>query len=368
MIPSLSSKGYANLSLLSLFVFVLFACRQEPPPPLERVRAIKTITVTERASGRARRFSGVIEAADKSSISFEVSGNVQKVNVEVGQKVEKDQVLAVLDERTYKLNVQGAEAALGRAKVQLADKRKDLDRFKRIAKADPGAISQASIDQAQAAYDSARKNVQYTTSQLNLAKRDLEKTVLRAPFDGVIAEKYVEPFFEVARGQKLFDIFIEGAMEAAISIPETEIEGIFLGLQSEIRFPTESEKIYKGVVTEISKVAGTANAFPVKITIQGDTARIRPGMTAEVTLLLSGNEQETSYLIPIIAIGHGAGKKSYVFVYESGTSTVKKTPIEAGGGVRDNYAVISKGVKGGDIIAVAGVSFLEDGQKVKLME
>lgn len=365
---SLSSRGYVNLLVLLSFLFAFIACREEPPPPVERIRAIKTITVTERASGRARRFSGVIEAVDKSSISFEVSGNVQKVNVDVGQKVEKGQVLAVLDERTYKLNVEGADAALGRAKVQLADKRKDLDRFKRIAKADPGAISQASVDQAQAAYDSSRKNVQYVTSQLNLAKRDLEKTVLRAPFDGVIAEKYVEPFFEVARGQKLFDIFIEGAMEAAISIPETEIEGIFLGLHSEIRFPTEFEKIYKGVVTEISKVAGTANAFPVKITIQGDTAHIHPGMTAEVTLLLSGDEQETSYLIPIIAIGHGTDKNSYVFVYESGTSTVKKTLIETGGGVRDNNAVITKGVKGGDIIVVAGISFLEDGQKVKLLQ
>ncbi len=345
----------------------LGGCRQDTPPPKERVRAIKTITVTERASGRIRKFSGVVEAADSSNISFEVAGNVQEVKVSRGDKVSEGQVLAVMDKRTFQLSVEAAEAALGRAKVQLADKRKDFDRFQRIAKMDPGAVSQASLDQSKAAYESAKKNVQYATSQLNLAKRDLEKTVLRAPFEGVIAERHIEPFQEVARGQKCFAVYMQEAMEATFSVPETEIEGVHLGLPADIRFPVEPGKVFKGTVTEISSVAGKANAFPVKTTILSEDARIRPGLTAEVTIMLGGDREETAYLVPIAAISPGDQKaRGYVFKFDAATSTVKRMPVEAQG-VRDNDAVITEGVKAGDIIAIAGVSFLEDGQKVTLM-
>jgi len=352
-------------------LIVTTACKKEPPPPTEKIRAIKTITVSERASGAIRKFSGAIEAADSSSIGFEVAGNIQKIFFDVGQKIRLGQTLAILDDRTFKLDVEAAEAALGRAKVALAERANDLDRVQRIVKVDPGAVSEKAIDQAQAGYDGALKNVQYATSRLNLARRNLEKTKLLAPFDGVIAKRHVDAFQEVLRGQQVFDVFIEDVMEAAISIPESEIKGIYLGLNTEVRFPTRPGQVFEGVVSEISKVAGTANAFPVKVAIQGSTEGIRPGMTAEVTILLGGeSEEEVSYLIPLVAIAPGDDSaRAYVFVYDDQTSTVKKTPIEATGeGARDNHAAITKGVKAGDIIAVAGVSFLRDGQKVKLME
>jgi RND family efflux transporter MFP subunit len=350
------------------FIFAFSGCGEEPPPPVERIRAIKTYTIIEGESGRIRKFSGVVEAADSSSIGFEVSGNAQEVRVNVGDKVSKGQVLAVLDKSTYLLNVEAADADLGKAKVQLADKHKDLDRLQRIGNQDPGAISQAALDQAEAAYESARKNIVYATSQLNLAKRDLTKTVLRAPFNGFIAERYVDPFNEVQRGQRLFDIYMEGGMDVAIRIPETEIEQIYLALPGEIHFPTDPGRFYKGVVTEISSVASAANAFPVKVTILDHNKQMRPGMTAEVTLLLEGKGGESTYPIPLVAVVPGSDPtQGYVFVYDPNTSVVNKTLVSGRGGVRENSMVVTKGVKAGDIIAIAGASFLEDGQKVKLM-
>ena len=358
----------ARLGVLSLVVLIsaLMACKEQPPPPIETVRAIRTITLTEPASGRMRRFSGVVEAADSSSVSFEVPGNVQEINVDVGERISKGQVLAVLDERTFGLNVKAAEADVGRAEVELRDAQSDLERLQRIAGQDRGAISQRSLDQAEARYGSARNNVSYNTSRLNLVKRDLERTVLRAPFDGVISKRYVDPFQQVALGQKLFDLHMEGAMEAAVSVPESEIEYIYLGLPGEVRFPAIPEQVHKGIVTEVSKVAGGANAFPVKVTIEADNPRIRPGITAEVILLLGDEQGETAYLIPIEALAPGGSEsKSYVFVFDPETSTVKKTAIESGS-FRANNIVVKKGLRAGDIIAAAGVSFLRDGQKVRL--
>ena len=361
-------KSFMNALLGLSLLLALSACREAPPPPPERIRAIKTITVSEQAAGKIRQFSGVVEAADRSSISFEVAGNVREVRVDVGDRINKGQVLAVLDKRTYNLNVKAAEAEVGRAKVKLADKRNDLDRFQRINKQDPGAVSQAALDNSQAAVDGAINQVQFTKSQLKLAQRDLDKTVLQAPFDGVIATRNVEPFFEVARGQKLFDVFENTGMELAISIPEDAIDEIQMDQKGEIQFSVFADRTYNGKVTEISKVAGTANAFPIKLTIENPDQRIRPGMTARVTLLLSGDDEKAAYLVPLTAIAQrGDTTKGFVYIYDPQTSTVKKTQIESGS-VRGNDVVIFGGVKNGDIVAVAGVSFFEDGQKVKLME
>lgn len=363
-----SKRFWLGMFLGISFLFLMSACHEEVPKPIERIRAIKAITIAEMGSGQGRKFSGVVEAVDSSFLAFEVSGNVKEVRVKVGDRTKKGQVIAVLDKRTFQLNVQAAEAGVERAKVQLADKKNDLDRFLRISKMDPGAVSQSSLDKSKTAYDSALKNVKYAGSKVKLAKRDLEKTVLVAPFNGIIGEKYVDPFQEVKRGERLFILFSEKAMEVALQIPETVISHINIGLSAEIRFPTLPDRTYKGTVSEVSSVAGTANAFPVKVAVVDAGNKIRPGMTAEVSLTLSGNEQKTGYLIPLSALAKGDDRsKAYVFIFDSKTSTVKKTPI-TGAGVSDNNAIVTEGVKAGDIIAVAGVTFLEDGQKVKLMK
>ena len=346
----------------------MFGCSQEAPKPTERIRAIKTITIAEKTSGPVRKFSGVVEAVDSSILAFEVPGNVKEVRVKVGDRVEKGQTIAILNERTFLLDLQAAEAAVERAKVQLADKKNDLDRFNRIAKMDAGAVSQSSIDKSKAAYDSALKNVKYTRSQVKLVKRDLEKTVLIAPFNGIIGEKYVDPFQEVKRGEHLFILFSERAMEIAVQIPETVISEIHLDLPAEVQFPTLPDRIYKGVVSEISSVAGTANAFPVKVGVVDGGSEIRPGMTSEVLFMLSHKDQKAGYLVPLSAVAKGGGKSDFhVFIFDKETATVKKTPVK-GEGVRGNRVGVTEGIKAGDIIAVAGVTFLEDGQKVKLMK
>jgi RND family efflux transporter MFP subunit len=299
-----------------------------------------------------------------------VSGNVQEIKANVGDKITQGQVLAVLDKKTYMLNVEAAEATVGRAEVELQDAQSDLERLQRIAAQDPGATSERALDQAEAKYNGAQQALSYANSRLNLAKRDLDRTELLAPYAGVVAERHVDAFQEVSRGQKVFDLNMEGAMEAAVSIPESEIKLIYLGLPAQVQFSAISDQSYKGIVTEISQVAGAANAFPIKVTIVADDekGRIRPGITAEVTLVLGDEEGDTAYLIPIGAFLPGSGESGgYVYVFDTESSTVKKTAIEDGG-IRDDTIIVNKGLKAGDIIAVAGVSFLRDGQKVRLMD
>ena len=343
----------------------LSACEEEVAKVEAPVRAIKTITVTEVASGSVRKFAGIVQATDTSALSFEVGGNVKEVKAELGKQVKKGQVLARLDKQPYMLAVQAAEAALGKSRADQVKAKLEFQRKKTLY--EKKWVSKSAYDQALAGFESGRSSVKYSTAQLNLARRDLSKTVLKAPFDGIIAKKMVEPFVDVRPGQKLFEINAEGALEVKMDIPETAITQVTIGTPVSISFPTVRGLVLKGRVTEVSKVAGQANAFPVKASLIDPPATLRSGMTAQATMTFRDESEQSGYLVPLAAIAPGTEtRQGFAFVFDSKTSTVRKVKIR-GRDVRDNLVIVREGLKAGDIIAVAGVTFLHDGQKVKLM-
>ena len=344
---------------------LLAACEEQAVEVMDNTRAIKTYTISERGGGQLRRLPGTVQAVDTSGISFEVAGNTREVNVEVGDRIEQGQVLATLDGEPFQLDVEGAEAEVGRAMAQLAAKESDFDRQSTLYEKD--WVARSSFEEALAARDSFANQVSYFKSQVKLARRDLDKTVLRAPFDGVIASKLVDPFQEVARGEKVFEIYREGAMEVVVSVPETMIGRIHLVMPAEITFPSEQVKGLTGEVSEIGTAASEANAYPIKVALADPPERALPGMVAEVSLILDADEGGPSYLVPVSAIVAGdAPEQGYVFLYDPQSSTVKKAEISRRG-VQGNQLVVTDGVAPGDVVVVAGVTFLSDGQKVKLM-
>jgi RND family efflux transporter MFP subunit len=350
-----------------LAVLAVTACdREEPAPPQEVVRAIKTMTATEVASGRVRKFSGVVQATDTSSLSFRVPGNVKSVKADLGDRVKKSQVLAVLDTAPYQLNVEAAQAELKDTEAVLKEKATSVERQRALF--NKGWVSKAALDQAVSGFESAKSKVEFARAKLNIVRRDLSHTTLKAPFDGFIATKTVDPFVEVASGQVVFEVHAEGALEVQVDIPENLISQIKVGVPAQASYPTLPNMSSEGRVTQVGKSARTANAFPVKVGLTDPPAELRPGMTARVAFVFDQGDERVAYLVPLSAIapgeepGHG-----YVFVFDPETSTVVKTPIRGRAG-RDNLVVIYEGLQAGDVIAVAGVSFLVDGQKVKLLE
>ncbi len=352
--------GLTNVAL----ALSLTACEEEQVELMDNARSIKPFTISERSSGQLRRFPGLVKAVDTSRISFEVDGNTREVSVNVGDRVEKGQVLATLDDKPFQLSVEAAEADLGKAKAQLAEKDTNFVRQKTLFEKD--WVAKAAYDQALAARDSTANQVLYATSKLKLARRDLEKTVLEAPFDGVIADKFVDPFQEVARGEPMFELYVEAAMEIEVSLPETAVGKVYLGQPAKIAFTTEGVPAQEGQVSEIGTATSEANAFPVKVLLSDPPESVLPGMVGDVALVVSVEGDNVHYLIPVAAIA--AGKelgKGYVFVYDAETSTVKKVEIRTKG-VQDNRVLITQGIESGDVIASTGVSFLRDGQEVRL--
>jgi RND family efflux transporter MFP subunit len=348
-----------------LILLLLSSCKDEPQDT-ELTRPIKTITVQQSGIGKIRKFAGVVKAADYSQLSFEVGGIVQSVPVDIGARVEKGQELAVLDSEPYKLAVDGAKAELDKAKANLVNTKAEYERQKRVF--DQGAGTQSRLEQSQYNYEAAQSSLDYAVAQLKLAERNLSKTSLAAPYDGYIAARYVEPHEEIQVGQRIFEINAEGSMQVILAVSETNISQIHLGAPVTVTFPTLPGQSIEGSVAEIGSAAIKANSFPVKIALMNPPAVISPGMTAEASLVMSEKDPSTGILIPIQSYLPGPERwQGYVFVYDPAASVVKKTPVRSGG-MENNMVIIAEGLAPGDIIAEAGVTFLADGMKVRLLE
>lgn len=137
--------GLRFAPLLAVIAVTLGACEEETPEIAEQVRAIKTFTVTEFASGQAIKYSGIVQATDSSSLSFQVGGNVARVVAELGDHVTKGQVLAELDTATYELNLQAANAELQNARSAFDEAKLEHERKRTLY--DKGWVAKAVLDQ-----------------------------------------------------------------------------------------------------------------------------------------------------------------------------------------------------------------------------
>ncbi len=327
----------------------------------------RPVVISDMASAQVRKFPGTIEAVDSSRISFEVDGIIQSINVDVGDKFEKGDVLAVLDKKPFELNVESAKATLSRAAAQLAEKQSAFEREQRIQAEDAGATTQRAVDQARAAYESQIQNVSYNRSQLDLAERNLVNAELRASVRwhrrgalrrviGGRGQRAAHPRSLCGRGNAHI-----GQRPRA-----NHRQGTGWG-RRDGSLANRPNEPYVAVVSEVGSAASTANAFPVKALIVNADERVRPGMTAELELNFVAEGQPSGYLIPLQALLPGIESDDRsVFLYDAATSTIRKTAISTSG-IQGNRVIVTQGVSPGDVLVVAGVPFLADGQEVRLM-
>lgn len=360
----LSARHIGRVFGLGAILLSVAACEEEKPI-VEEIRAIKTITIDDAASSQQVKYSGIVRAVDRSALSFEVGGQVATVEVNIGANVKQGQVLATLDKEPYELEVDKAVAQLATAKAKVEKDQSEYERQNRLF--EQGAGVEKRVEQAAFALSEARSSVEISQSALDLAERDLRKTVLEAPFDGSIGVRDVEPFVEVQRGQKLFEIDAEGDEEVEVGIPETVVRFLVEDMPVTVAFPTRPGEISEAKVTDIGSLAGEGNAYPVKVRLIDPPKDVRSGMTAEVSFELVDEDLVGGHLIPLHALVPAtAANQGHLFVYQADSSTVKKVPVRFRG-VKDNRLMVFEGVAPGDIVAVAGVSFLSDGMEVKLM-
>ncbi|MGD8292591.1 MAG: efflux RND transporter periplasmic adaptor subunit [Desulfobacterales bacterium] len=361
----MTKQALTQMFWLLCISVVLTACK-EKPEIVEVVRSIKTITVTEQATEKIYKFSGQVAAVDSSGLSFQVRGQVASVEVDIGNRVKKGQLLAELDPEPYQLEEDAINAELVKARNNVTKTKAEYDRQRRIFK--EGAGAKRFVEVSEYDYKAAKSAVDYNVARLDQAKRDLRKTKLHAPYDGTIAWRAVEPNEEVGAGQKILEINATGKMQVELAIPETTVDLIHVDDPVTISYPTLPDESGTGRISEIGSAAVKANAFPVKVELNDPDEKVKPGMTAEANFTIKDENRKPGFLVPFQALLPGSeANRGFVFVFDKQTSTVAKKPVHARG-AEEKKAIVDEGLSDGDIIAVAGVSFLADGMKVKLME
>jgi RND family efflux transporter MFP subunit len=249
-------------------------------------KKVWTTTLLAASDGVNRHLTGTIQAADAVSISFEVTGVISKMHVDLGQSFNKGDVLAELDNAVYLLAVQQNKSILGEATAALVDSKQTFERNKSLKQ--QGLISQASFDNALANFDIAEQRKEVAESSLAIAKENLSDTVLIAPYSGRVSARFVEPSQQVSPGTSVISSQGNANLEVNAAIPEGLISKVALLDQVKVIVPSLSaSKTYPATLTEIGAQASIANAFPITITLNDNHIGFYPGMSAEIILSVS---------------------------------------------------------------------------------
>ena len=365
-------------SLLSPLVWltalwVVTGCGQEVVRPEAPVRAIRWQEVEATDRREVRRIAGTVKPTDESRLSFEVSGRVERVEVQLGDRVEAGEVLAALDPEPFRIRVRDAEARLKQAEAERWRQQAEFQRYRRML--ERNVVSRSDFDRVRAAHESSESASRAAQAGLDLAERNLRKAILVAPFDGVVSDKRLDPFVEVEAGQPVIELDGEADYEVVLALPERIAMRSLPGDSVRLRFPTLDGLAVGGTVKAIGSRAGVADAFPAKLHVEDAPETIRPGMTAEAEFAIPasrnpvvGENSGTSPLVqvPIAALLAGENERYSVFVFDRDASRVRKKEV-AVRDIRSNFALLEAGVAAGQVIATAGVEFLNDGQEVVLM-
>ena len=353
--------------LVGVAALGLLGCEQEEAQAPERpVRAIKSITISERAGEQIRQIAGITEAAKVTELAFESGGKIIALSVDIGDRVEKDQVVARLDPEPFDLRLLSAEARVKDASSRLRDAQTKYGQQRQLY--EQGYAAQTAFDSALATKLSAESALEIAQSELRQARRNRSETDLRSPLAGVISAKHVEQFTEVTAGQPVVQLSADGDIKVNSSVPEGLVRRLKLGQPVLVRFPTLNQETAEGTITQIGARASSANSFPVTVVLGENDLSLRPGLTAEVMFGFETEATGKAFLLPLAAVlPSGEKGKGYIFRFDPGAGVVRRLAVTIHN-IRDNDLEVSGGLEPGDIVAVAGISFLTDGMQVKLMD
>jgi RND family efflux transporter MFP subunit len=300
---------------------------------------------------------GEIRASDTVTVSPEVAGKVDRVLVEVGDRVTTGAPMAEIDRETFALYLAQAEAEVEAARANLELAEKDLER-KRDLRSDE-TIPQATLDQAVSTFDLARANVAAAEAAVGLARRNYERSVVRAPAPGAITERMVVAGQWADVGAALFRLAFGGKVKVAARVPEAWV-GRFTDLESFAFTAGAGSTVRRARVYSLQPaVMEASRSFEIVGTTPDDGA-LKPGMFATVTL--TSPESERTLWLPGAAVS--TSDLPQVFMVDDGEVVFRKVQT---GRRSDGLIEIVSGLDETDEV-IADVSGLSRGIPVTVVE
>jgi len=372
----INSKNSLTLKLIGCLFFIFFfflqGCGKKEVEEKIVIRPVMAMKVVEEVQFRQRQFPGTAKATQEIDLSFRVSGPLITLPVDIGDEVSTGDVVARIDPRDYEVELRSARGELNEAIAVMKRANADYQRVKNIFEQDPGAISQISVDNALQARDSARAKVDALTASVTTKKDRLNYTHLKAPFDGIVVNKYVENFQDVRSKQAVVRIIDKSHIEMIISIPENLIALAGAAKNIEVIFDPFPDRKIPAEIKEIGKEASrTTRTYPVTLIMeQPDDINILPGMAGKAT---GEAPEDTSLLpegrpVPVSAIFSPDDiNKTYVWIIDEKSKQVTKQEVTTGR-LSNTGIMVTAGLKTGAWIATAGVHDLREGMEVRILE
>ncbi len=382
------------------------------------VRPVKTLVVAEMEDIRERTFPGKVEASRRVELAFQVPGLIVSLPVKEGQRVAEGEVIGQLRQDEFQANLkslqgqfdqaranlrarqmgerpeerQRREANVRAAEARMANARVEVDRFANLLRS--RAVAQQDYDRARTAYNVAREEHQAAlrvleqgeigreeeieaqeaevrTMEGRVVEADLQlrDSTLRAPYNGVIARRLAEEQQNVQARQPIVRFQDMDELEILVDVPETVMVADIRNADI-VRMTAELSGIpgvqFPVTIKEIAKVADpTTRTFSVRVGMQAPKdSQILPGMTAVVNVEFRRAQiLGDGIRVPVSAIMQDASGESLAWAIGA-DQTVERRPVKLGEILGDDIEVI-KGLRPGDRIAVAGVTFLREGMKVR---
>jgi RND family efflux transporter MFP subunit len=288
-------------------------------------------------------YSGTFEPNKETKISAELQGKINEILVDVGSIVNKGQSLVQLDNSLLKLQLQTIE-------VQIEGLETDVNRYTILGKAD--AIQGVQLEKAELGLKSAKVQRATFLEQIN-------KTTIKAPFNGVVTAKLSEEGAFAAPGVPLLQITDITNLKFTVNVPENELSKFKLNQSYSLTADAYSEILLTGKTTMIGSKANMGSSFPVQFTVNNTSdLKIKSGMFGKV--ILKNDTQEKGIIIPASAIV-GTANQPQVYLIKNGKSVLQNIAISK---KIQNNAIVSSGLNEGDVIVTNGFINLFDGANV----
>ncbi len=267
--------------------------------------------------------SGSLRALDLATVKARVTGEVRDILVREGEAVRAGQVVAKMDVTEYEAKLAQARGNLNSARAQLDIAAKTRDN--NAALVEKGFISKNAFDNSASQYAGAKASVDAAQGAVDVAQKQLNDTVLRAPISGLVSVRNAQPGEKVSPDYKLLEIVNLQKMELEAAVPASEIGRIQIGQRVSLHIEGMPQA-FEGKVVRINPAAQAGSrSIPVYVRVVNQANQLRAGMFAEGKLILSNKPGVLA--LPLSAVRRD-GNGAYVVAIDNGK--IARKPVTTG--------------------------------------
>ncbi|AVR47462.1 efflux RND transporter periplasmic adaptor subunit [Christiangramia fulva] len=282
--------------------------------------------------------SGKIEAVENAKLSTRMMGYIHKIYVNIGDRVKKGELLVSINNTDLQAKLAQVNARITEAEAAFKNAKKDYERYQALF--EENSASQKEMDDMSANYEMAKARLEAARQMKNEIQSQFTYANIRAPFSGVITNKFVEEGAMANPGMPLLAMEAPGKFEMKAMIPEADISQIKPETDVLVLIKT-LDKTVQGKVTEVgSSASNTGGQYPVKISLEETTEGLRSGMYATVQFPVESPEQKNKIVfVPKNVLTYRGDLTGLYTVSSEGTAILRW--IRPGRTIGDQVEILS---------------------------